>query len=325
MKLKLRALVVIALALALLGPRVTGAAATAQEEQILPATILYAAAGQTGYPEIHLMRENGDHFARLTYYKGEDLSPVWSPDGERVAFIRDSDPRPPKVAGDILQDLRANYDLYLMAADGSNVVRLTQEQTAEDSPQWSPDGSSIAYISGHGENSDNFDVFVMDLDSGESRNITDDPADDYDPSWSPDGSTLAFYSRYRPCDEPCDPSQTDIYTIPAAGGEPTLLTGPEFDDIDPTWSPDGTRIFFSRAACCQFDLWSMEADGSDAVRLTRTRKADEGNISWSTGTDRFVFERATGHRSSIWMMDLGSGTGTRLTPKRQFAFTADWR
>src|SRR5687768_3662657 len=75
-----------------------------------PASIAYALRHGDSNSEIHLMRENGEHFARLTHYRGEDVSPTWSPDGERIAFIRDSDPRPAEVyGGDIIEDLNENF------------------------------------------------------------------------------------------------------------------------------------------------------------------------------------------------------------------------
>ena len=191
-------------------------------------------------------------------------------------------------------------------------------------PVWSPDGSQIAYVSSD-EGKDDYDIFVLDLDSGDTRNVTNDPGDDYAPSWSPDGSTLwCFYSTYRSCTEPCDQSQADVYTVPVGGGEPTLLSGPEFDDVDPVWSPDGTRLFFARAACCQFDIWSMDPDGTNRVRHTWTRRTDEGNISFSSAATLLRVRPES--RRGVWHLDDGfdAGTTTRLSPRGQEAWSPDW-
>ena len=132
------------------------------------------------------------------------MSPSWSPDGRRLAF---------------LSNRAEGWDLYVMDADGTNVERLTQGSTADD-PAWSPDGASIAVERDHrieavGTNGTgrieladdgscptwspdlrlafvrNRDLYVREPNGAESLLIRD--ADQ--PHWSPDGETIAFVRR----------------------------------------------------------------------------------------------------------------------------------
>jgi hypothetical protein len=106
--------------------------------------------------------------------------PDWSPDGTKVAFTRDFN--------------NGNREIFVMNADGSNVVNLTNNAVFDDEPDWSPDGTKIAYSSdrlGGGR-----DIVVMNADGSNPTNLIIDGATDGAPAWSPDGSKIAF-ETYR--------------------------------------------------------------------------------------------------------------------------------
>ena len=91
--------------------------------------------------------------------------------------------------------------------------------------------------------------------------------------WSPDGSRIAFSSDWQ--------AVPQIWTVPAAGGEPTRVTHDTgFLNFNPSWSPDGTRIAYTRVVGQQDDIWIVNADGSDPHPLTE-HETDEDNINWS--------------------------------------------
>ena len=107
--------------------------------------------------------------------------PVWSPDGQKLAFAR----------------LNEGFGIYVVNADGSGLRKLTRRSSGTfAAPAWSPDGRKVAFALGRGEDSDldNSEVFVVNADGAGQRNLTRNPADDADPSWSPDGRKLAFVS-----------------------------------------------------------------------------------------------------------------------------------
>ena len=77
---------------------------------------------------------------------------------------------------------RCRPTVYVMNADGTGVVQLTDGPSGDVLPAWSPDGAAIVFVSGRGGNF--ADLYVMNADGSGLRRLTDDPGEDIDPSWS---------------------------------------------------------------------------------------------------------------------------------------------
>ena len=89
--------------------------------------------------------------ARLIFGGSYYESPSWSPDGTQIAFQSDRD---------------GNWNIYVMAADGSNLSQLTSHNAWDESPSWSPDGTQIAF---HSYRDNNWDIYVIDADGSNLR------------------------------------------------------------------------------------------------------------------------------------------------------------
>jgi Tol biopolymer transport system component len=181
-----------------------------------------------------------DALTNVSQHKAPDWQPAWSPDGSRLAFASHRDD---------------NWELYLVDADGSNLVRLTLHAENDFAPSWSPDGHRLVFASRRFQDAD---LFVIDTETGELTQLTTGTQNEFEPAWSPDGEWIAYVTQIK--------DQGDIFVMKADGSEPTNLTNsPYANDFQPTWSPDSEWLTFVSytAAEGDHDLWQMRPDGSE--------------------------------------------------------------
>lgn len=184
-------------------------------------------------------------------------------DGDGVPDFRDNCPvtqNPEKIG--FASDRNFNFDLYVMNADGSNHVRLTNNPAMDGSPKFSQDGSKIVFMS---ERDGNREIYVMNADGSNQTNLTNNPADDFAPSLSFDGSKIAF-TRCSPRATAC--SDLDIYVMNIDGSNQIRLTGNAGRNISPAFSPDGSKIAFTSHRGGYSYIYVMNADGSNETPLT---------------------------------------------------------
>ena len=116
-----------------------------------------------GNAEVYVMDADGSNPVNLTNDIAGDDQPVWSPDGSKIAFVK-------------------NTDIYVMNADGSAPVNLTNAAGIDDEPAWSPDGTKVAFRSNR---DGNFEIYVVNVDGTGQTRLTNDPAEDRTPRWRP--------------------------------------------------------------------------------------------------------------------------------------------
>ena len=235
-------------------------------------------------PSFFRMNADGSDEARLrtpmTHRStGIGLDVDWSPDGSKIAFVRDM----------LVSTNLARATIFLMNADGSDQTQLCPETKRwEDSPDWSPDGSKIAFVRTDDGGSQ---IYTVNADGTGLTQLTRDPAYTTDsPEWSPDGSKVLFSAYHKDVGEfgPDSGDNYDVFVMNADGsGVQNLTDKPEFNDTEPTWSPDGRDIAFVRGSLhgeaprrspdyrgADSEIWRMGADGSLPTRLTRNSVYD---------------------------------------------------
>ena len=149
---------------------------------------------QAAFSSIYVMNANGSNQTRLTFSGSgiRDEQPIWSPDGSKLAFVstRDSIVETWTETDDdgiILTRSRVNTnkEIYLMNADGSAQVRLTNTLENDDSPAWSPDGTKIVFRSERDRDccDPTEQVWIMNIDGSSQVNLSNSLFSDCGPSW----------------------------------------------------------------------------------------------------------------------------------------------
>src|SRR5262249_12336931 len=151
-------------------------------------------------------------------------------------------------------------------ADGSNARQLTHNPRFNDyDPEWSPDGTQIAFDSTRGARFSR--LWVMNADGKSARAISPPNLQVGWPTWAPDGRHIAAFTNI---DDPDAPSW--LVVLRPDGSDLRRLTGPPKGAVDvfPSWSPAGDRIAFARLAgnTGHGDVWTIKADGTNAERVT---------------------------------------------------------
>jgi TolB protein len=172
--------------------------------------------------EIYVMDSGGTGpWTALTANNALDADPEFSPDGQRIVFMSERD---------------GNQEIYVMNADGSGTVRLTDAPGLDGTPRWSPDGSRIAFATSRFGAADSYDIVVMNVDGSGLVRLTDDPEIDVRPIWSPDGKRILYTHRVVP-------GNIDVWIMNADGSaRRVVLTGAGNEQADDWGIIGGSQI-----------------------------------------------------------------------------------
>lgn len=245
-----------------------------------------------GNPEIYRMSDSGDDLRRLTDSPAPDRYPALSRDGARIAYSREQ-----SGAGSI----------RVMNSDGSDDRQITGPGVNASFPVWSRDGRRIAFAC-ITEESLSLDTCVIDADGSGLINLTADGTTPYEVpgDWAPDGSHVLVYSDR-------DATDTDIYRVRVDGsGMTKVMDSDEQDRGGPAYSPDGSRIAFTRRGPIP-GVYVMNADGSDIRMITGSEGARYLGPSWAPNGRQLLFELRRDNESDLYVVDHDGSNLRNLT------------
>ena len=257
---------------------------------------------------------------QLTNGKKSSLSPAWSPDGSRMAFVSDR------------TDKR---QIYLISPAGGEADALTSVEDGVTSFGWAPDGRTLAYTATepkpaamkdrekkYGE----FEVvdqeyrmthlFTIDVATRATRTLTSGAFTVGSFQWSPDGKSIVFDHRVN--GSPASGGSADISIVTVADASVRPLVTQEGPDSQPVWSPDGTQIAFETAMANPAFYYSngliavVPASGGTPSLLTASFDENPSIVAWKTGGLFFSASQRT--YSYLFRLDPARKTMARLAP-----------
>lgn len=191
-----------------------------------------------------------------------ETAPAVTPDISPTPAPTETLPIPCMIAFDSYRD--GNREIYVMGPDGKDPYNISNNPGDDSDPSWSPDGTQIAFVSNreNGGKSGQF-IYVVNADGSNVRQLSLEN-DSREPDWSHDGRMITYTSN------------DDIYSIAADGsGTSVNLTNSPEKDRQPSWSPDGKQIVWLTGNDGNWNIKTMDADGSDVSKITHDGKVTD--------------------------------------------------
>ncbi len=233
---------------------------------------------------------------QITDLPGNESTPVFSPDGTRVAFSADGS---------------GSRDIFTHDLLSGTTMPLVATAAEEYEPRWSPDGTSIAFtMATDGAET----VAVVSSTGGEPIQLVPPELPARRARWSPDGRSIVFGAR-------AESGRQAWLVSPDGSGLRALTTAG--DHLPYGWSPDGQFVLvisFGR----EQNLWGVPVDGGPRLQIT-SRDGEEWWPQWSPQGDRVVFYTTWGEAmTDIWTADVATGALTQVTDLEVEDFLPAW-
>jgi len=186
--------------------------------------------------------------------------------------------------------------ICIMNADGTERKQLTYLDATSFYPSLSPDGQTIYFVS---KKSGGFEIYSIDIKGKDLQRLTKNIGSLYAPELSPDGERIVFTNNGN-----------GLWIMRADGNNPHPLT--HRDDIDPTWSPDGSMIAFASSREGKRQLYVVNADGSNLRQVTDLNNMG-GRSTWSPDGTKLAFYRGPTGDHDIFIINVDGTDLRRLT------------
>ncbi len=275
------------------------------------------ASDRSGFPQIYYLDLTSREVIQLTDLPNGACQPAWSPDGARLAFTSPCGSNREAYTGSTI---------FIMDIDpggnpGTAQPLMVSLGGGDYAPDWSPDGSKIAFTS---QRTGRPQVFTVGLDGQDPFNVNDDLAHNWSPAWSGDGSQIAFLTGRGGAEE--------IWLVRASGGEETRFSRSDGKDVaKPDWSPDGGTILFEKVvgSIPRIVAAPVSESGVRVVQICQEGPLSlqpMGEPAWSPDGNWLAFETWPGGGDhKIAVMQVSCTGYEELTDDPALDFDATWR
>jgi TolB protein len=195
-----------------------------------------------------------------------------------------------------------NFQLFVADADGFNPQAVVGSPEPLLSPNWSPDGQRLAYVSFEKGNSA---IYVQNVATGQRDLVSSGKGINGAPAFSPDGRSLAMTLSYT--------GNPEIYIRDLTTGQKRQLTQHWAIDTEPAWSPDSKSIYFTSDRGGKPQIYRVAASGGKPVRITREGDYN-ARASISPDGSRIAVAHGRGSEYRIAVLDIDTGRISILTP-----------
>ena len=292
---------------------------------------IYFNSDRDGDFNIYSIDSTGENEAKLTQSQEDDVSPIISPDRDKIAFVSGSG---------------KDKSINVMKNDGTIRSVISNATTgftsSTSSPLWAPNGKNIAYLS---KQPDRDQINIVQVDGGgtirlttlNGREIGDwsrqnntilfsviekesigiytrnpdgvnqfrvTETADYNAKWSPSADTIIFLSMRD--------GNSEIYSMTSTGKSQRNLTNSEFNEHSISWSPDGKNIMFVSDKDGNPEIYIMDSTGGNIVRLTNNDVRDDQPV-WSPDGKQIAFVSYLDGDAEIFVMKSDGSDQRRIT------------
>ncbi len=269
---------------------------------------VFASTRHSMNPDVYIKSVSGTAVTQLTLDPAADLHPHLSPDGQHVAFA---------------SNRTGNWDIWIIGLGGQKPIQVTNSPMDEMHPSWSPDGKRLVYCA-RPAMTGQWQLWVTDADRStlvENRVSPTYIGEGVFPEWSPADPNLILYQRARQRGS----RWFGVWTVELVGNEPRypteVVASADFAAILPTWNQDGTQIAYTAVSSVpdtdsefgtmfeRADIWVVDADGANRVRLTDGLTQNFGP-AWSADGRVFFTSSRSGHEN-IWSVLPGTSPASQ--------------
>jgi len=287
-----------------------------------------------GVQSIYAIPVSGGAEQRLTSDTAQKWGLAWTPDGREIVFANvgwlwkvsrrggkpeklqfGQDGFQPSISGNRLAyvHLKFNNNIWrrsLHSFAASSPDKFISSTRMESGPQFSPDGSKVAFES---TRSGAYEVWLCRSDGSGPMQLTHlNPSVTGTPRWSPDGQQIVFDSRPA--------GNSDIFVIDVQGGPPRKLTSEPSNEGVPSWSRDGRWIYFASDRSGDWDVWKMPSAGGSAVQVTH-----HGGFAGFESPDGRFFYYAKGLTvPGLWRIPANGGNEVELISSLEAGHWGYW-